>query len=109
MSMKPIEDLSSDEIRREIAEALGWEYRGAGNWRPPNEPGCRVVPAYSTDLNAIAAAEATLSDDERLKLASALAGDMGFGWYQSNKILFATAIQRARALLRVLRGRKEAE
>jgi hypothetical protein len=61
-----------------------------------------TLPDYLASYDAIFAAIKTLPKDLNLKFASSLAGVMKCGWYQSNKLLFATPPQLCEAFLKTI-------
>lgn len=112
---KPIEGATTETQRAAIHRALGWvsesgymEYDGAKlPWTMWHRNGVKVgddkMPNYPADLNACAAAEKVLTDEqlcdyyeELCRLCDGLDGH----W---NKAILATAAQRCEAFLRVVK------
>lgn len=109
--------MTDEEIRIAIAEDQGWQFIDSTVISPIGvrfhrceamELACGI-PDYLNDLNACAEFEKTLkgnahssavTDDER-KYRDELAKVMGCAWYQSARLIFATARQRCEAFLRV--------
>lgn len=78
--MKPIAEMSDEELRISVAEAIGWEMcdydhpLAKSMWHHPDSPLCpdgkfidtEELPDYPNDLNACAAFEETLLADSRI-------------------------------------------
>lgn len=130
--MKP-EDLTEDQLNVAVAELLGWreikkrkyfdgdecqtEYKALGGIPPGMPKSCDCeIPPFTTSLDAMAQAEATLTDEERNEYAFALYDDTkdslhnyngAIKWGTVFEFVTMTASQRARAFLRAKGWKKE--
>lgn len=89
-------------VNERIAKAVGWTEITPGRWVRQARSITEPIPAFDSSLDAMAIAEATLSYDQRKLFPAALARVMGCSWHRSDKLLFATAQQRAAAFLAVI-------
>lgn len=109
------------EKRIKIAKFCGWRLRETKVWEkiclvglkyitimPNGKECCGYLPDYLNDLNAIHEAEMMLTNTQRDRIAKILAtpfaGPRGSGeWDQGlHEAVFATARQRAEALLKII-------
>ena len=108
--MKPIKDRSDEELNRTIAEWEGWKFvpehdvsfiTPAGHampegWTDPEGEPYSIPPNYCRDLNACHEAEGKLDYIQQYEYADQL----------FMKLTFATARQRAEALVAVIEQQK---
>src|SRR5687768_12521915 len=109
--MKPIEQLTDEELRIEIAEFCGWILEPSGKdnfgshyntfWRHPNKQGCHELPNYPTDLNAMWEAEEKLTKNQRMYYTENLLNNC------ENQFIHSTARQRAIAFVKTIRELKK--
>ncbi len=104
--------MSADQINAEIAQACGWNHAAKNYspmwWHDDHMGSFLAPPHYSTSLDVMATAEATLSDDEKNDYQEILT-DIVMGKPSGIPcpvsltffILSATAAQRAEAFLAV--------
>lgn len=105
----PIDKLSDDQLRIEIAEWCGWKHwnndeinpdGSSGYWRDPDNRTARLSD-YPHDLNAIADAVHSQQPEWRLRFYSNLAKIVGYGCFSimpQNYALLADATARQRAI-----------
>lgn len=104
--------LTDEQMRKAIAEAMGFEHVQLGPWYGYVVNGvAKNVPSYLTDLNAMAEAEKTLTEEQKDQYAAELYGICvgGHGLmrgcvyeYDIFNVATATARQRAIAFLKTL-------
>lgn len=123
--------MKESEINAAIAEACGWRFDPTTPnqdmkavavmcWIRPGNADWQTekLPNYCGDLNAIAQAEKTLSEADRLELIYALwralkpgnhsfLTSSGLDEFDAFELLHATAQQRAEAFLKVITNRQE--
>ncbi len=99
------QELTPEQMNRMIAEAVGWKREIFGplvqdyRWHFEGHPVHHEPPNYCNDLNAMAQAEAMLSDDEWDEYCEQLGGSL-------RGCASAPASRRSTAFCRVLQTRK---
>jgi hypothetical protein len=114
MTIEELSKLSDEELRVMCAEAAGWTPNGAGYWHRGNKSaslhgevfdGCGgigsdtpALPCYTTDLNAMADAEAQILLGERRDYENAVARVAEKGRMAERGWLTLTASARQRCI-----------
>jgi len=110
MTKDQLDKLSPEEKRVKIAEACGWKRITTDGFfigESPSGEGFQGLPDYLNDLNAMHAAEVTLTErqigDYEVLLREVVCGKSGF-WYTPHtgevfQVAHATAAQRAESFL----------